>query len=117
MPSVLDESGNERSIGSTAKLYITIGIRHILPDGLDHILFVLAIFLASVRFRALLIQVSAFTVASRRSVRLRPGAWHGVRRVLQDPTGARQYRRFVVLPSSALIGFVGFWWAVVRFIP
>jgi hypothetical protein len=205
MPSVLDEFGNERSIGSTAALYITIGSRHILPDGLDHILFVLAIFLASVRFRALLIQVSAFTVAHTMTLALaasgvitpspavveplialtigfvavenlffkemtqwRPavvfgfGLVHGMgfagffgelglprdqfwsalisfnvgveigqlavitaaailgfglRRVLQDPTGARQYRRFVVLPSSALIGLVGFWWAIVRFIP
>ena len=53
MPTVLNELGEERSIGSTAALYISIGVRHILPDGLDHILFVLAIFLASVRFRAL----------------------------------------------------------------
>jgi len=41
----------------------------------------------------------------------------GLRRALNDPTGARQYRRFVVLPCSALIGFVGFWWAVERIIP
>jgi hypothetical protein len=39
-----------------------------------------------------------------------------LRRALNDPTGARQYRRFVVLPGSALIGFVGFWWAVERLI-
>jgi hypothetical protein len=204
MPSVLDEFGNERGIGSTAVLYVTIGARHILPDGLDHILFVLAIFLASVRFRALIIQVSAFTVAHTMTLALaasgvitpspavveplialtigfvavenlffkemtkwRPavvfsfGLVHGMgfagffgdlglppgqfwsalisfnvgveigqllviaaaallglglRRVLHDPTGARQYRQFVVLPSSALIGFVGFWWAAVRFI-
>jgi len=53
MPSVLNELGEERSLTSTATLYVSIGVRHILPDGLDHILFVLAIFLASVRFRAL----------------------------------------------------------------
>jgi len=60
---ILDESGNERSFMSTAGLYVTIGIGHILPDGTDHILFVLAIFLASVRLRALIWQISAFTVA------------------------------------------------------
>jgi len=60
---ILDESGNERSFLSTAKLYIGIGIGHILPDGADHILFVLAIFLASVRLKALAWQISAFTVA------------------------------------------------------
>jgi len=205
MPSVLDESGNERSITSTAALYVSIGVRHILPDGLDHILFVLAIFLASIRLRALVIQISAFTIAHTATLALaasgvitpspavveplialtigfvalenlffkdmtkwRPavvfgfGLVHGMgfagffgelglppgqfwsalisfnvgveigqlaviaaaaalgfalRRVLNDPTGARQYRRFVVLPGSALIGFVGFWWAVERLIP
>lgn len=204
-PSVLDETGKERSIASTAALYVRIGVRHILPDGLDHILFVLAIFLASVRFRALVIQISAFTVAHTATLALaasglitpspavveplialtigfvavenlffkdmtkwRPavvfgfGLVHGMgfagffgelglppgqfwsalisfnvgveigqlfviaaaaivgwtlRRMLNDPTGARQYRRFVVLPGSALIGFVGFWWAVERIIP
>lgn len=60
---ILDESGNERSFMSTAALYVTIGIGHILPDGADHILFVLAIFLASVRLKALVWQISAFTVA------------------------------------------------------
>lgn len=205
VPSVLDKFGNERSIGSTAVLYVSIGMRHILPDGLDHILFVLAIFLASVRFRALLIQVSAFTVAHTATLALaasgvitpspaiveplialtigfvafenlffkdmtkwRPavvfgfGLVHGMgfagffgelglppgqfwsalisfnvgveigqlavivaaaalglvlRRFLDDPTGARQYRQFVVLPGSALIGCVGFWWLVERIIP
>jgi len=204
-PSVLDETGKERSIASTAALYVTIGVRHILPDGLDHILFVLAIFLASVRFRALVIQISAFTLAHTATLALaasglitpspavveplialtigfvavenlffkdmtkwRPavvfgfGLVHGMgfagffgelglppgqfwsalisfnvgveigqltviaaaavvglslRRILNDPTGTRQYRRFVVLPGSALIGFVGFWWAVERIIP
>jgi len=60
---ILDELGNERSFMSTAGLYITIGIGHILPDGADHILFVLAVFLASVRLKALVWQISAFTVA------------------------------------------------------
>ncbi len=60
---LLDDAGNERGFMSTAALYITIGVGHILPDGADHILFVLAIFLASTRLRALVIQISAFTVA------------------------------------------------------
>jgi hypothetical protein len=60
---ILDAEGNERSIASTVGLYITIGIRHILPAGLDHILFVLALFLSSTRLRALVIQISTFTVA------------------------------------------------------
>ena len=60
---LLDEFGQRRSFFETAGLYITIGIDHILPDGTDHILFVLAIFLASTRIKALVWQISAFTVA------------------------------------------------------
>ncbi len=60
---LLDEFGERRGFFETAGLYITIGIGHILPDGADHILFVLAIFLASTRIAALVWQISAFTVA------------------------------------------------------
>ncbi len=202
MPSALDELDSQRGIVGTAILYTSIGVHHILPDGADHILFVLAIFLASVHFRALIIQVSAFTIAHTVTLALaasgvvtpspaiveplialtigfvavenifftvmtkwRPavvfgfGLVHGLgfagffgglglppgqfwaalisfnlgveigqilvigvaaalgillRRLLRDPSGARQYRRFVVLPGSALIGLFGFWWAVER---
>ncbi|MEO0424651.1 MAG: HupE/UreJ family protein [Pseudomonadota bacterium] len=60
---ILDESGNARSAGSTFLLYVSIGVGHILPGGLDHILFVLALFLTSTRLRALLVQITTFTVA------------------------------------------------------
>lgn len=43
--------------------YVWIGFTHILPKGLDHILFVVGLFLLSPRIGALLWQVSAFTVA------------------------------------------------------
>lgn len=43
--------------------YIPIGFDHIVPKGLDHILFVLGLFFLSTRLRPLLWQVSAFTVA------------------------------------------------------
>ena len=42
---------------------IVIGFEHIVPFGLDHILFVLGIYLAANRFRDLLWQVTSFTVA------------------------------------------------------
>jgi hypothetical protein len=60
---ILDDDGIERGSWSTAILYVGIGIKHILPAGLDHILFVLALFLSSTRIRALVIQISTFTVA------------------------------------------------------
>ncbi len=43
--------------------YIPVGFTHILPKGLDHILFVLGLFFLSPRVRPLLLQVSVFTVA------------------------------------------------------
>ena len=58
-----DNAGNVRGFWSTFRLYVGIGVRHILPGGLDHILFVIALCLASTRLRPLVIQVSAFTIA------------------------------------------------------
>lgn len=43
--------------------YVVIGFTHIVPKGLDHILFVAGLFLLSTRMRPLLIQVTSFTVA------------------------------------------------------
>ena len=43
--------------------YIGIGFTHIVPKGLDHILFVVGLFLLSPRLRPLLIQITSFTVA------------------------------------------------------
>jgi hypothetical protein len=43
--------------------YLVLGFTHIVPKGLDHILFVLGLFLLAVRVRPLLMQVTAFTVA------------------------------------------------------
>ena len=42
---------------------IGLGFTHILPHGLDHILFVLGLFLLATNLRTLLLQVSAFTLA------------------------------------------------------
>ena len=43
--------------------YVPVGFIHILPKGLDHILFVLGLFFLSARLVPLLWQISAFTVA------------------------------------------------------
>ena len=46
-----------------ARQYLELGFEHILPEGTDHILFVLGLFLLSCRLKPLLWQVTAFTVA------------------------------------------------------
>ncbi len=48
---------------STVLNYIYQGIIHIIPQGFDHILFVLALFLLCNSLSALLWQISAFTIA------------------------------------------------------
>ena len=44
-------------------MFTKAGIEHIIPKGLDHILFVLGLFFSSLLFRPLLWQVTAFTLA------------------------------------------------------
>ncbi|MCB1739877.1 MAG: HupE/UreJ family protein [Gammaproteobacteria bacterium] len=60
------DPGQESVLASalqTVARYLRLGFVHILPGGLDHILFVLGMFLLSRRLRPLLYQVTAFTVA------------------------------------------------------
>jgi hydrogenase/urease accessory protein HupE len=43
--------------------YLSLGFLHIVPQGLDHILFVLGLFLLTTKLRPILVQVTAFTAA------------------------------------------------------
>ena len=43
--------------------YLFLGIQHIIPKGLDHILFIIGLFLFSNLIRPLLLQVTMFTIA------------------------------------------------------
>jgi hydrogenase/urease accessory protein HupE len=51
------------TFGEVVKTYVYLGFTHILPKGLDHILFVLGLFLLSARLAPLLWQVTSFTAA------------------------------------------------------
>ncbi|WP_417491630.1 HupE/UreJ family protein [Maricaulis sp.] len=57
------EAVGEQTVWDVIGLYLQLGYTHILPKGLDHILFVLALFFASSQLKPLVWQVSAFTVA------------------------------------------------------
>jgi hydrogenase/urease accessory protein HupE len=46
-----------------ARQYLALGFTHILPYGLDHILFVLGIFLLTTKLKPVLMQVTTFTIA------------------------------------------------------
>jgi hypothetical protein len=62
-PIVLDAPVRAASRIETAARYIVLGFTHILPKGVDHVLFVLGLFLLTRQARPLLAQISAFTVA------------------------------------------------------
>lgn len=49
--------------GRVARQFLKLGFEHIIPEGFDHILFVLGLFLLGNQLRPLLWQVTAFTVA------------------------------------------------------
>lgn len=57
------EGYSTESAGTVFLRYIVSGFEHIIPKGLDHILFVLGLFFFSLQMRPLLLQVTAFTLA------------------------------------------------------
>jgi len=58
---------------ATLSRYVLLGFEHILPKGLDHILFVLGLFLLTPRVRSLIAQVTVFTLAHSVSLGLAIG--------------------------------------------
>lgn len=61
--AILLEGAKPLSFIQTIKTYLIVGFTHIIPKGLDHILFVVGLFLLSVKLRPLLWQITAFTFA------------------------------------------------------
>ena len=59
----LEEVFARRSTIEVIGSYIAVGFEHIVPKGTDHLLFILGIFLLSVKLRPLLWQVTMFTLA------------------------------------------------------
>jgi hypothetical protein len=62
-PIAGDGSGQAASRLRVAGQYLVLGFEHIVPKGLDHILFVLGIFLLGSAWRPVLLQVTTFTIA------------------------------------------------------
>jgi hypothetical protein len=61
-PISLAQAPAESTIG-VAMSGVLLGFSHIVPRGLDHVLFILGLFLLAPGIRALLVQVSVFTLA------------------------------------------------------
>ncbi len=62
-PLALDGKFVPKSRSEVAGEYLVLGSTHILPKGLDHILFVLGIFLLSLKLKPIFWQVTSFTIA------------------------------------------------------
>ncbi len=60
---VIVQELDKLSVTDAAWVYLKLGYNHILPLGLDHILFVLSLFMLSPKLKPLLWQATAFTVA------------------------------------------------------
>jgi hypothetical protein len=65
--------------------YLPVGFDHIVPKGLDHILFVLGLFLLSTALRPLLWQISAFTLAHTVTLGLGAAGWVTVPASIVEP--------------------------------
>jgi hypothetical protein len=70
---------------STFGNFMREGFLHVLPRGLDHILFVLGLFLLSRSWRPLLLQVTTFTVAHTLTLGLATLGWVNVSPSIVEP--------------------------------
>ena len=59
----LEQVFAKRSAIEVINSYIMLGFEHIIPKGTDHLLFILGIFLLSIKLKPLLWQVTMFTLA------------------------------------------------------
>ena len=69
-PLPIDEEFVKKPLFQIVTSYIKLGYDHIVPNGVDHILFVVGIFLLTARFRSLLSQITMFTLAHSISLAL-----------------------------------------------
>lgn len=84
-PPIALSGGDSQTAWQAFAAYVPVGFSHILPRGLDHILFVLGLFFLSARLRPLLWQISAFTLAH--TVTLAAGAlgWVQINTAIVEP--------------------------------
>ena len=114
------------SAAEIARQYLQLGFVHIVPEGLDHILFVLGLFLLSTRLAPLVAQVTVFTVAH--AVTLALGAldlatlparfveplialsivWVGVDNLRPQPEDRQRVVRLTVVFAFGLLHGLGF---------
>lgn len=119
-PEIPIEGGVVQTGTEVFGAYIPIGFAHILPKGLDHILFVLGLFFLSIHLRPLLWQVTAFTLAHTVTLALGALGWVTVPASIVEPliaasityvaveniftSGLSRWRPFVIFGFGLLHG-------------
>ncbi len=74
-PFSITEIANPRHFTDVVREYVVAGYKHILPRGMDHILFILGLYLFAARIRPLLWQVTMFTIAHTITLGLAVYGW------------------------------------------
>jgi len=77
--------GTDKSAWQHFLEYIPVGFDHIVPKGLDHILFVLGLFFLSTRLAPLIWQISVFTVAHTVTLALGALGWVNIPGSIVEP--------------------------------
>lgn len=95
------ESASVAAPWPTFTSYLKLGFHHILPAGLDHVLFVIGLFLLNSRLRPLLYQVTAFTIAHAITLALATLGWVTVSPRLVEP---------LIAFSIAWVALEAVWW-------
>lgn len=77
--------GSGKTAWQTFIAYIPVGFDHIVPKGLDHILFVLGLFFLAVRLKPLIWQISVFTLAHTVTLALGAFGWLSIPATIVEP--------------------------------
>ena len=99
-PFSLTEVFTQASVWKMISSYTVSGFEHILPRGVDHILFIIGIFLLSLRMKPLLWQVTMFTVAHTITLGLAMAGYISLPDNIVEP---------LIALSIAYIGFENIW--------
>ncbi len=77
--------GVERTAWQSFIYYIPVGFTHIVPKGLDHILFVLGLFFLASALKPLVVQISVFTIAHTITLLFGTLGWVSVPSAVVEP--------------------------------
>ena len=81
----INYSLEQAPIRNVVGFYLPLGIEHIVPNGLDHVLFVLGLCLLSTRIKTILVQATAFTIAHCITLLLSLKGWVAVPSAIIEP--------------------------------